>query len=217
MNSRSGLIFVRSRPMFWVRGLRPIAIRILSASILCCLPSDRDGHRDACFCLVDLLYFRAGVEIDAAFAVDASEFFRDFFIFYRNEAREHFNDGDFAVERAINRCELYSDCTGSDDHQRFRDFFQAENFNIGQNAVADFEAGNHSGFRTGGENYVFRFELGGLAIIRDFDGVNAILGRAGELAVALDGLDFVLLHQKIKTLGVFSRRSCSCGLELRPS
>ena len=39
MNSRSGLIFVRSRPMFSVRGLRPTAIRIFSASIFCCLPS----------------------------------------------------------------------------------------------------------------------------------------------------------------------------------
>ena len=39
MNPRSSLIFVFSMPMFSVRGLRPIAIRIFSASIFCCLPS----------------------------------------------------------------------------------------------------------------------------------------------------------------------------------
>ena len=36
----------------------------------------------------------------------------------------------------------------------------------------------------------------------DFDGVDAALGRAGELAVALDDGHLVLLHQELETLGV---------------
>ena len=43
-----------------------------------------------------------------------------------------------------------------------------------------------------------------LAAVGDFDVVNAILGGAGQFAVAFNGLDFVLLHQKLEAFGVFS-------------
>src|SRR5574341_2599656 len=39
MKPRSGLSFVFSTPMLSVRGARPTAIRIFSASTFCCLPS----------------------------------------------------------------------------------------------------------------------------------------------------------------------------------
>jgi hypothetical protein len=59
---------------------------------------------------------------------DASEFFGDFFVFDGNEARQHFDDRDFGVERAVDRGELDADGTGADDDQRLGNFFQAGGF-----------------------------------------------------------------------------------------
>src|SRR5579871_1470073 len=40
------------------------------------------------------------------------------------------------------------------------------------------------------------------AVIRNLHRVDAILGGAGELAIASDGLDFIFLHQEIEAFGV---------------
>ena len=142
------------------------------------------------------------MEVDAAFAIDARKFFRDFFVFHRHEAWQHFDDGDFAIERAIDRSELDSYSARAHDYQRLRNFFQAEDFDVGENAVVGFEARDHAGFRTGRENDVLRLEFRGLPVVRDLDRVHAILRGPGELAVAADGLDLILLHQEFETLGV---------------
>ena len=115
---------------------------------------------------------------------------------------QHFDDGDFGVERAVDRGELHAHRSRADDHQRLRNLFQAENFDVGENAIVGFEAGQHAGFGAGGEDDVLGFELGGLAVVGDFDGEHAVLRRAGQLAVAFHGLDFVLLHQELEALGV---------------
>ena len=53
------------------------------------------------------------------------------------------------------------------------------------------------------ERMTFLALIDGLAVLAfDFDGVNAALGRAGELAVALDHGHLVLLHQELQALGV---------------
>jgi hypothetical protein len=58
---------------------------------------------------------------------------------------------------------------------------------------------------------------GGLAIFAfDFDGVNAVLGRAGELAIALDHRHLVLLHQESQSLGVLVNDSLLALLNARP-
>ena len=44
--------------------------------------------------------------------------------------------------------------------------------------------------------------MAGLAVVGDFDREHAVLRRAGKFAVAFHGLDFVLLHQELETLGV---------------
>ena len=122
--------------------------------LLLAVDGNRDG--DAGLRFLDLVDFRAGVEVDAALAIDARQFLRDFFIFHRNQARQHFDDRDFAIERTIDRSELHAHRARSDDHQRLRNFFQAEDFDVGQNAVVGFKAGQHAGFGTGGENDVLR-------------------------------------------------------------
>ena len=79
------------------------------------LAVDRDSNCDSRFCFFYFVDSRAGVEIDAALAEDAGEFFRNFFVFDRHETRKHFDDRHFAVEGAVYRGELYADGTGADD------------------------------------------------------------------------------------------------------
>ena len=67
---------------------------------------------------------------------------------------------------------------------------------------SDLEAGQHASFGAGGEKDVLRLEMTCLAIVRHFDGEDPILRRASQLAVALDGLDLVLLHQEFEALGM---------------
>src|SRR5206468_2954641 len=105
-------------------------------------------------------------------------------------------------ERPIDGGEFDSDRAGPNDHQRFWNFLQAENFDIGENTVARFEPGDHPGFRTAGENYIFRFQVRCLTAVCDFHAEDAVLSSAGELAVSADGLDFVLLHQELETFGM---------------
>ena len=64
------------------------------------------------------------------------------------------------------------------------------------------EAGKHARFRARGENHVLRLQMAGLVVVHDFDGQHAILRRAGQLAVALHGLNLILLHQELEALGV---------------
>ena len=166
------------------------------------LAFDRDRDGNSRFRLLDFVDLRAGVEVDAALAEDAGQFLRDFFVFHGNQPRQHFDDRDLAIERAIDRSELDSDRSCANNHKRLRNLFQAENFDVGEHAVAGFEAGKHAGFRASGENDVLRLEMAGLVVVHDFDGEHAILRGAGQLAVALHGLDFILLHQELEALGV---------------
>ena len=54
------------------------------------LAVDGDGDGDSRFRLLDFVDFRAGVEVDAALAVDARQFLGDFFVFDGNQARAAF-------------------------------------------------------------------------------------------------------------------------------
>ena len=70
--------------------------------------------------------------------------------------------------------------------------------------ASGFDPGQHAGVRAGGHHYILGlnhllFAVGGF----NGDGVNSLLGRTGEPAVALDGGDLVLAHQEVETLHVF--------------
>ncbi len=157
MNSRSGLILVRSRPMFCGARLAADGDQDFFGFDFLLLAFGGDGDGDSCLGLFDFVDFRAGVEVDAALAIDAREFLRDFFIFNRDEPRQHFDDRHFGVERAVDRSELDANGACADDHDRLGELFQTQNFDVGQDAIAGFETGEHTGFRTGGEDDVLCF------------------------------------------------------------
>ncbi len=89
------------------------------------LAVDRDGHGNSSLRLLNLVDLRIRVEVDAALAEDTREFFGYFFILHGNQPRQHFDDRDFAIERAINRSELHAHRSGADYHERLRNFFEA--------------------------------------------------------------------------------------------
>src|ERR1700733_7820509 len=90
------------------------------------LAVDADRHSNTRFCLIDLLNFGAGVEVDTALAVDARQFFGDFLVFNRNESWQHLHDSHFATKGAIDGSEFHSHRSSTDYHQRLRHLFQAE-------------------------------------------------------------------------------------------
>src|SRR5271170_4452204 len=94
-----------------------------------------DGNGDARFRPFDLVDFCAGVEVDVALAVDAGEFLGNFFVFDRDQAGQHFDDCDFGVERAVDRGEFDADGSGANDHDRLRELFQTQDFDVGENTI----------------------------------------------------------------------------------
>ena len=142
------------------------------------------------------------MEVDAALAVDPRQFLGDFFVFDRDQARQHFDEGDFRAEGTEDGSEFDAHRAGADNHQGLGNLLERENLDIGQDLVAGLEAGKHAGFRAGAEDYVFGFDLRTFAVGGDLDGQHTVLRRAGQLAVSPDGFDFVLLHQELETLGV---------------
>ena len=170
MNSRSGLIFVRSSPMFCGARLAADGDQNFFGFDLLLLAFCGDGDGNSGFRLFYFVDFRAGVEVNAALAEDAGELFRYFFIFDRDQTRQHFDDGHFAIERSIDRSKFHAYGASADNDQRFRNLLQAQNLDVGQNSVTGFEPGNHAGFRTGCENDILRLEMAGFVVVDYFDG-----------------------------------------------
>ncbi len=98
INSRSGLILVRSRPMFCSARLAADGDQNFLGFDLLLFAFGCDRHGDTSFGFLNFVDFRAGMKIDAALAKHAGEFFGDFLVFHRNQPRQHFDDRHFAVE-----------------------------------------------------------------------------------------------------------------------
>ena len=111
--------------MFSVRGLRPTAIRMRLGFDFLRLAVHAEGYGDSGFSLFNFVHLGAGVESDAALAVDARQFLGDFFVFDRNQAGQHFDQRDFRAERTEDRSELHAYRSRAYDHQRLGNFFQA--------------------------------------------------------------------------------------------
>ena len=161
MNSRSGLIFVRSRPTFCGARLAADGDKnfIRFNLLLFTFRGNRYGH--AGLRLLHLVDLGAGVEVDAALAEYAREFLGNFFVLHGNQARQHFDDRHLCVERAVDRRKLHAHRARTHNHNRLWKLFQAEDLNVSQDAVVGLQTGQHAGFRAGRENHVLRFELRG--------------------------------------------------------
>src|ERR1035441_3641030 len=152
-------------------------------------------HRDAVLSALDLFDLGVHETVNAALTVHAHQFLGDFFIFHRHVARQHFENGHLRAERFVDAGELDSHSAGADYDQRLGDAVEAENFDVAEDAVVGLESGKHTRHRAGREDYGLGGD-GGLPVLAlDINGMDAVLGRARELAVALDHCDFVLLHQ----------------------
>ncbi len=140
MNSRSGFNFGALEADIFCARFAPHGNQDFFGVDLLLFSVNRNGDGDASLCLLNLVNLRAGVKVNTALAEDARQFLRDFFVFNRNEPGEHFNNGHFAIERAIDRRELHSDRSCADNDDRLRNVLQAEDFNIGQHAITGFQA-----------------------------------------------------------------------------
>ena len=152
------------------------------------------GDLDAGFGLLDLLELGADIDVDAALLEEAGELLADLLVLGGNQAGKVLDDGDFAAEAVEDGPELHAHRARADDDHRFRDRRDGEDLHIGQDAVVRREAGQHLGVGAGGDEDVFRLDGLMLAFGLDVDGVDAVLRRAGKLAVAGEGGDLVLPH-----------------------
>ena len=162
----------------------------------------REGHLHAVVGLLHLVHFGAGVGVDASLAKDPGQFLAHVLIFVGDQARQVLDDGDLTAKALEDGAELDPHSAGADHHHGLGYLGQGEDLNIGQDAVrVRFHAGQHARVGAGGDHYIlglddFLLPAGCL----DRDGMNSIFRRAGELAVALDGGDLVLAHEKVETL-----------------
>src|SRR5664279_1836906 len=175
-----------------------------------------EGHGHTVFGALDLFDLGIHEAADAALAVDAHQLLRDLFVLHRHVARQHFEDGHVCAKRLVDAGELDAHGAGADHDQRLRNAVEAENFDVAQDAVVRLEPGEHACYRAGRENHGLGSDGGLAAFALDLDGVNAVLGRAGQLAVALDHRDFVLLHQELQALGVLVDDALLALLNARP-
>src|SRR5947208_7766319 len=142
------------------------------------------------------------MKINSSLAKYPSQFFGDLFIFNWYQARQHFENRDFAAERTINRSELHAHSPGPYDDQRLGNFLERQDFDVGENAVIRLKAWEHARLPTSRENYILRFNMARPSIIRNFDCMHPVQRRAGHLAISANRLHLLFLHQEYETLGV---------------
>ncbi len=91
-------------------------------------------YGDPGLALFDFVDFGASVEVDAALAIDPRQLLGDFFVFDGNQARQHFDEGDFCAEGTEDGSEFDADRSRADNHQRLGNLLKRENLDVGQDA-----------------------------------------------------------------------------------
>ena len=140
----------------------------------------------------------SGLHANAAFPEQPLQLFGDFFVFHRNDALQHFIDGNLGAETMETGSEFDAHGTRAEDRERLGDVRQIEDFNVGQDAPGvRLQAGEHAGFRAGGEHNIPGFDDLLAAGRGDFD-----LAGTRQAAVTLDDVHLVFLHQELDALGM---------------
>ena len=123
------------------------------------LPFGGNGDADA---LRDGGYrfdFMSGQDADSALDEGFAQFLAHFFIFQRDEARQHLHDSDFDSIRMPNGGKLHADGAGADNHYRFGEGFLQNRLPIGKDFFAVYlPAAGDEGMRAGGEDEILRLE-----------------------------------------------------------
>ena len=147
---------------------------------------------DAVFALLELLDGRADLQFHALLGESLGGEGGDLLVLHRQHAVQHFDHRHLGAQRAVEAGELDADGAGADDEQRFGKGWRHHRLAIGPDPLAvGLHARKGAGARAGGEHDVLRGDLVGLAVLR-----HRQLALAGELRVARDDGDLVLLHQE---------------------
>src|SRR5262249_50975687 len=163
----------------------------------------RESNSHTVFGPLHFLNLGADKTADTFLLETAQQFFRNFFVLHRHQPRQHFYQRHFGAERTVNRRKLHAHGAAADDDHGLGDRIEAQHFNVGQDTVVGFEAGQHAGERPRGQDDVFGLDLGFFAAFAfDFHREHAAFGRASQPPKTGNAVHFVLTHQKIQALGM---------------
>ncbi len=162
-----------------------------------------DLHLDACFRLTNVLALGAGFDANLLLLEGALEFFRDFLVFHRHQARQHLENGHVGAELLEHGAELHAYRTGSDDRERFRHFLQVQDLDVSQQEIGiRLQPRQHARRRSRSEDDVLR-----VVSLRALFALDLNFSATLQRRVSLDDIHLVLLHQEFDALGVLGHDS----------
>ena len=151
-----------------------------------------DRHGDIIRALLRALHRRGGDDLHPLLLERLARESGNFRVFHRQDAVHHFHDGHFHAEIAVEAGEFHADRAGADHQHGFRHLLRHHGLEIAPDQLAiDLDAGDLPRPRAGGEDDALGRQRGHrLAVLGHLE-----LARAGQLAVAVEHGDLVLLQQ----------------------
>ena len=180
------------------------------------LAVDRERNRDAVLRLLDFLDLGVDESVDAALAINPHQLLRNLFVFHRNVARQHFQNGHIRAERFVNAGELHAHRARANDDQRLGNIVQAQHLDVGQDAIIGLHSRQHARYRASRKNHVLRLDRFLLAAFQG-NGMDSVFRRAGQFAASADNVDLVLAASGTASPWRACRRCPACASGSRPS
>ncbi len=156
------------------------------------LAAGLDLRRDIVLAALQVFHGCAGMDLDPLLLEALARESGDLFVFDRQDAVEHLDDGHLGAHVTVEAGEFHADRAGADDQKRFRDRLGDHRFLVGPYQLAvGFEPGQRAGPRAGRQHDMRRGEIGhGFAVLRDGN-----FAFTGEPGFAIEHGDLVLAHQ----------------------
>ena len=195
---RSSFAAVLSTPVFSVIGRRPTAIKTFSAVTfrIAGLALENDGRALRTFFTLSTL---ASVSMRMPRFLKAFISSAEISSSSSGTARGNISRMVTSAPKVLeNRSELNAHRSGANDHQRFRNRRQFQNFSIGENRLAvDLNARQRARIRARREHRIRRLDLGFLAVFLHRDAA-----RPGDASPAGDRFHFAFAEEKFDAFGV---------------
>ena len=133
----------------------------------------------------NLIFFRARI---------LQQLFRDFLIFQRKNARQHFHDRHIRSESGEDGREFDSNGARPDHKKGVRNTVQIQDLLVSQNVLSvQLQTGKQPGFRPGGNEDIL-----GLHFLSGFT-FNLDRARGADRPLPAKSRDLVLLHQEVRS------------------